>query len=336
MRIVCLLLDLLLLAAISAVPAVASSEGDDATQNRGQVQNTTASDVADHSTPSSSASIIDSVLFFDDFSAGIGNWTMTTYQGTSCPWRASDTTGRYLMPATSSSPVLATDQQLCGMVSTSATLTSSINCTSAFNVWLEWDNDWRPSDFTWNADNATVYYSTDDGVTWSTVDSFPHWYPLRGAHMFYSMPAAAGTPALKLQFRSYLLPWGMTIPSWWAIDNVKIRGDVVTGVDQISTPMPIEFALSQNYPNPFNPSTTIRYSLPEQSNVTLKVFNILGQEVTTLVNDVQTAGHNAVVWNGRNAAGSVVCTGTYFYQLTAMPTKGKTTFREVKKMLFIE
>jgi len=83
-------------------------------------------------------------------------------------------------------------------------------------------------------------------------------------------------------------------------------------VRQVSPAVPEGFALSQNYPNPFNPSTTIRFSLPKSSYVTLKVYNLLGQEIEILVNGLRTAGTYKVEWNSRNLP-----SGVYFYGLTA-------------------
>jgi hypothetical protein len=76
--------------------------------------------------------------------------------------------------------------------------------------------------------------------------------------------------------------------------------------------LPKEFALLQNYPNPFNPGTTIKYDLPKDSRVSLKLFNIVGQEVATLVNAEQNAGYKSVQWNADNFA-----SGVYFYRLQA-------------------
>ncbi|MFN0157215.1 MAG: FlgD immunoglobulin-like domain containing protein [Bacteroidota bacterium] len=81
--------------------------------------------------------------------------------------------------------------------------------------------------------------------------------------------------------------------------------------------LPKNYDLDQNYPNPFNPSTKISYALPIESNVILKVFNHLGQEVRTLVNDQQSAGFKSVEWNSTNNAGQQVASGVYFYRLEA-------------------
>jgi hypothetical protein len=76
--------------------------------------------------------------------------------------------------------------------------------------------------------------------------------------------------------------------------------------------VPKEFDLKQNYPNPFNPSTTIEYTIPENSRVTLKVYDIIGKEVATLVDKDQNSGSYIVVWNAESLS-----SGIYFYRITA-------------------
>ncbi len=86
-------------------------------------------------------------------------------------------------------------------------------------------------------------------------------------------------------------------------------------------PLPKEYSLSQNFPNPFNPTTLIRYQLPaistKRSAVSLKIYNILGQRVRTLVEEEQAPGYYSVVWNGRDDYGRGVASGVYLYRLEA-------------------
>jgi len=81
--------------------------------------------------------------------------------------------------------------------------------------------------------------------------------------------------------------------------------------------IPATTELLGNYPDPFNPSTTIRYALSADSHVTLRIYNMLGQTVGTLVNEPQKAGYQSVVWNGRNDSGAGVAGGIYIYRVTA-------------------
>ncbi len=99
---------------------------------------------------------------------------------------------------------------------------------------------------------------------------------------------------------------------------------------EVSVNPPDHFELFQNYPNPFNPSTTISYLLPKDTRVILKIYNSIGQEVTTLVNDDRSAGYHQEVWNASNVA-----SGMYIYQLTINNEQGKKEFYR-KKMLMVK
>ena len=79
---------------------------------------------------------------------------------------------------------------------------------------------------------------------------------------------------------------------------------------EINIGVPIQFNLNQNYPNPFNPNTTIRYQLPKDMKVDIKVFDILGKEVETLVNGYETAGYHTTDFDG-----STLSSGIYFYRI---------------------
>lgn len=93
--------------------------------------------------------------------------------------------------------------------------------------------------------------------------------------------------------------------------------------------LPSGFALDQNYPNPFNPSTQIGYNLPQSGNVRLEIFNVLGQQVKTLLDNSVEAGHHVVTWDATDNSGRAVASGIYFYRLTS------DGFVNRKKMLLL-
>ncbi len=93
--------------------------------------------------------------------------------------------------------------------------------------------------------------------------------------------------------------------------------------------IPESVELLQNYPNPFNPETEIRYGLDDLIRVQIRVYDLLGSEVTTLVDQVQPAGYYSVRWSGTATEGTPVSSGVYLYRIIA----GNTTI--VRKMLFV-
>lgn len=98
--------------------------------------------------------------------------------------------------------------------------------------------------------------------------------------------------------------------------------------------VPITYLLEKNFPNPFNPQTAIRYGLPQNGYVRLTVFDVMGKEVTRLVDGEREAGSYEVVWGGTNGGSRTVASGVYFYSLEAYRA-GVLTFRKTDKMLFI-
>ena len=101
-------------------------------------------------------------------------------------------------------------------------------------------------------------------------------------------------------------------------------------LSKASSVIPVEFSLSQNYPNPFNPVTTIQFGVPEESKVTLMIYDLLGREVRTLINSNLKPGYHKVVWNGTDHFGNQVATGMYF---TVMQSG---EFRDVRKMVLLK
>lgn len=103
---------------------------------------------------------------------------------------------------------------------------------------------------------------------------------------------------------------------WLGVPSEKRNWDIATAVRDDGHP--VTFALYQNVPNPFNPTTTIRYEVPyDRVHVTLKIYDVHGGLVRTLVDDVHSAGIKEAFWDARNAQGREVASGIYFYRLTA-------------------
>ncbi len=111
--------------------------------------------------------------------------------------------------------------------------------------------------------------------------------------------------------------------------NIRLHLDVTVDVKDLSG-VPAHYELQDNFPNPFNPTTTIRYDLKEPGKVTLKIYNILGQEVRTLVNKNEAAGFKSAVWDSKDNAGRMVSSGLYIYRIET----GK--FVKSRKMMLLK
>lgn len=99
------------------------------------------------------------------------------------------------------------------------------------------------------------------------------------------------------------------------VDGVELLANKASAVTLRA--VPTVYALSHNFPNPFNPTTTINYSIPQAGNVSLVIFNVAGQKVKTLVNELKAPSFYKVVWDGKNDNGESVATGMYFYKLVS-------------------
>jgi hypothetical protein len=121
------------------------------------------------------------------------------------------------------------------------------------------------------------------------------------------------------------------------IDTTKITGeDRILFIDRyeylstVSEGIPTVFALHENYPNPFNPSTTLRFDLPEVSDMTLTIYNMLGQKVKTFKMQSTPAGYHSITWDATNDLNQQVGAGVYLYQLQAKD------FVKTRKMVLLK
>lgn len=196
-----------------------------------------------------------------------------------------------------------------------ATWTTGPTALAAANLGM-WTNP--GSQEFWVASGNNINYSSNFGTSWSSAPK-------------------NGYTGTAQQNHVNMVKVGSSIYGW-AVGNsgtVARYRRIVTGVDETPSALPEKFALNQNFPNPFNPSTKITYDLPEQATLTLKVYNVLGQEVATLVNGTKEAGSYQAVWDGHNMFGASVSSGIYFFRMDATSASG-TTFNSLKKMIFLK
>jgi hypothetical protein len=167
------------------------------------------------------------------------------------------------------------------------------------NIVASWAND--------ATGHNNMKYSVDGGATWSRLcDITPGGI------------ASAGNVAVS--DGAFHFVWMDLNDGYWRV--YYRRATIITGVKD-TRDLPDEFLLSQNYPNPFNPSTTIRFSLPEASDVVLEVYDVLGRKVVTLADGYLTAGWHESVWETTGMS-----SGVYFYRLYNRSI-GQTHFRRM-------
>jgi hypothetical protein len=116
-------------------------------------------------------------------------------------------------------------------------------------------------------------------------------------------------------------------------DSLIVIVKPVTGIEYLMSQIPKEYSLNQNYPNPFNPTTTIIYGIPTQSHVDIKIYDLLGREVTTLINEKQEAKHYKVIWDAKDRSGNDIPSGMYLYRIVAK--SGDRTFVKTRKLLLM-
>lgn len=109
----------------------------------------------------------------------------------------------------------------------------------------------------------------------------------------------------------------LTLPAYTAVAYASSPDSVVVSVSSFQPEQPERFHLHQNYPNPFNPETSIRYELPRSTDVSIKIYNMMGQEVRTLVDESQPAGMHEISWNGQDDFGRETASGVYLLRIKA-------------------
>jgi len=183
------------------------------------------------------------------------------------------------------------------------------------------------------ADSIRVMYSANDSIPsglWTELGRFrlpnPDSLAPNNGYTLYGFKAPTTSVNGRFAIRYCVADGGLNGANsdYIGIDAINIVRPTI-GISNINSNVPGNYSISQNYPNPFNPVTKINFALPKSGFVTMKVYDMLGKEVSTLVNQNMKAGNYNVDFNGSNLA-----SGAYFYKITS------NEFSSVKKMLLIK
>ncbi len=173
-------------------------------------------------------------------------------------------------------------------------------------IWIYGEASSAPTQF--------IFSSTDSGQTWQQQT-----LPDLSGEVIGALTAAVFGDSVRV--------WAATLKpvTYDSGGQILTYADIISSLNEPSTMIASDYRLEQNYPNPFNPSTTIEFSIHISEFVTLKIYNLLGQEVTTLVSDKLTAGTYKYDWDA-----AALASGIYYYSLET------GTFAKTKKLLFIK
>ncbi|MBM2840534.1 MAG: Por secretion system C-terminal sorting protein [Bacteroidetes bacterium] len=201
-----------------------------------------------------------------------------------------------------------------------------------------------------NSSNWRVHWVVVESGISQPQNSGSGYVPFVHDHAHRNMyPDANGSPITISQGQTVNIPRVITLNSTWVaancrvivfvqnntdkkVQNVEYKevSDIPTGVGEPVNGVPTTFGISQNYPNPFNPSTELDYAVSQQSFVSIKVFNLLGQEVRTLVSEDKGVGTYKATWDGKDYIGREVPSGMYMYTMIA------GSFTDTRKMMFLK
>jgi len=286
--------------------------------------------------PSSTIIILeDSFETYENFALTFAPWTCVdvdlsaTYgiSGVSFPNCYAPMAYIIFVPSATAPPLTATD-----VTHTGTKIAASFAATSPPN------NDWlitpvlhRPTQITfWARSYVTDYGMERFKVGVSTTGTNPSNFTIISGPNYIEAPAVWTEYTYAIDGQPENAYIGIQCVSndafIFLLDDVTVEA---TPLEDPTVPV-LATELQGNYPNPFNPETTIRYSVKETVPVTIEVYNLKGQLVRTLVNEVKTAGNYSVVWNGRDSHNQPVSSGVYFYKMNA----GK--YSNTKKMIMMK
>ncbi|MEW5995377.1 MAG: T9SS type A sorting domain-containing protein, partial [Candidatus Zixiibacteriota bacterium] len=253
------------------------------------------------------------VITYDDFEAGWGNYTDG---GLDC--------SRYTSGTYAYQGLCAADIQDNSGVASSFYHTVGYNVTGYTELEVEF---WFIAVSMETGENFWVQYY--DGSTWQTVANYVSGTNFQN-NVFYNTVVTISSSVYNFPTNAqlrFMCDASANLDDVY-IDEIEFRGSGVSGASEPANNIslvPDQFSLSQNYPNPFNPTTEISFSLPTASNISLEIYNVLGQRVAVLADGAYSAGHHTVTWDASRHS-----SGVYFYRLS---TEG---FVQTRKMLLLK
>ena len=250
------------------------------------------------------------ILLLDSAENGITRWTASGGWGL--------TTSQYYSPNNSfaDSPT----GSYSNSTNRTLTLTTPLNVTATPVLFLSYYYKHTID----TVDNAYIDVSSDNGSTWKSAIFYNLTKSVWTKEYLDISSFAAGSASMKIRFS--MVSNGTVTADGIYIDNIKLAGYNMTptGINP-DLQSPSEYMLSQNYPNPFNPVTSINYSIAVPGNVKLTVYNVLGKEVSVIVNEFKSQGSHSVNFNGNNLS-----SGMYYYKLES------GNYSETRKMMLIK
>ena len=245
----------------------------------------------------------------DDFESGFENWTSNGNWGLDNRWANN---GEYCL-------AINPDQRYENNTDSYAMYNYSFDLTSIENPTLTFWSQAIMAD----GDSGFVEISRDNGLNWEILSE--PFLGIKTAWNEHNYSLKNYNNSSAVSFRFHFTSDAIKNHLGWFIDDIKIE-NIITSVDNNgSINLPNEYRLYQNYPNPFNPSTIIKYSIPKSDLVQLKIYDVLGKEVATLVNEEKLVGTYSVTFNAAS-----LTSGIYFYKLKA------GSFSRTKKLVLLQ
>ncbi len=182
-------------------------------------------------------------------------------------------------------------------------------------------------------DQALVYASNSNGVVSSAMTDADGYFVIDGL-----MPGDYQLEVSRVEYNDGYSPKMVSVGYGEALTTIEIQLSAATTGIEVGPNLqaiPTSFRVEQNYPNPFNPTTTIYYQLPTPARVSIQIYNLLGQSMRTLIDEIHPAGYHRIQWDGRDLNGNLAASGIYFYHLRATTAEG-TEFQKILKMSLLK